>query len=102
MRFTFSWFNKVQRYVGYIIMQIPSNMLLNWIGKPSMYLPVCMMIWGALSFLTGFATKCLVSVSRVPRIVDVVLLSFVGTLIIRFWLGFVEAAFFPGVLFSKI
>ena len=28
-------------------------MLLNYIGKPSIYLPVCMMIWGTLSILTG-------------------------------------------------
>lgn len=28
-------------------------MFLNWIGKPSIYLPVCMIIWGAISCLTG-------------------------------------------------
>ncbi|KAF9452505.1 MFS general substrate transporter [Macrolepiota fuliginosa MF-IS2] len=68
-------------YVGYIIMQIPSNMFLNWIGKPSLYLPVCMIIWGMISCLTG-ATR-----------------DFVGALLTRFFLGFVEAAFFPGALF---
>jgi len=59
-------------YVGYIIMQIPSsvlsislykklmmvkilyrNMFLNWMGKPSLYLPTCMIIWGMISCLTG-------------------------------------------------
>ncbi|THV08609.1 MFS general substrate transporter [Dendrothele bispora CBS 962.96] len=65
-------------YVGYILMQIPSNMFLNWIGKPSVYLPCCMMIWGMISCLTG---------------------GFVGALLTRFFLGFVEAAFFPGALF---
>ncbi|KDQ29602.1 hypothetical protein PLEOSDRAFT_1025469, partial [Pleurotus ostreatus PC15] len=40
-------------YVGYIIMQIPSNMFLNWIGKPSIYLPACMIVWGMISMLTG-------------------------------------------------
>ncbi|KAL0950044.1 hypothetical protein HGRIS_010052 [Hohenbuehelia grisea] len=68
-------------YVGYIIMQIPSNMFLNWIGKPSIYLPACMIVWGMISVLTGI-TK-----------------DFVGALLTRFFLGFVEAAFFPGALF---
>ncbi|KAJ6614290.1 major facilitator superfamily domain-containing protein [Mycena sp. CBHHK59/15] len=68
-------------YVGYIIMQIPSNMFLNWIGRPSLYLPVCMIIWGTISCLTG------------------VTINFVGALLTRFFLGFIEAAFFPGALF---
>ena len=29
------------------------NMLLNFMGKPSLYLPICMMIWGVMSILTG-------------------------------------------------
>ncbi|TCD70425.1 hypothetical protein EIP91_003506 [Steccherinum ochraceum] len=68
-------------YVGYILMQIPSNMFLNYIGKPSLYLPCCMIIWGMISCLTGVTT------------------NFVGALLTRFFLGFVEAAFFPGALF---
>ncbi|KAI0082456.1 MFS general substrate transporter [Panus rudis PR-1116 ss-1] len=68
-------------YVGYILMQIPSNMFLNYIGKPSIYLPVCMIIWGTISCLTGITN------------------NFIGALLTRFFLGFVEAAFFPGALF---
>ncbi|CAE6468789.1 unnamed protein product [Rhizoctonia solani] len=68
-------------YVGYILMQIPSNMFLNYIGKPSLYLPACMLIWGMISVLTGVTH------------------NFVGALLTRFFLGFVEAAFFPGALF---
>jgi len=56
-------------------------MFLNKLGKPSLYLPVCMMIWGTISCLTG-ATH-----------------NFTGALLTRFFLGFVEAAFFPGALF---
>ncbi|EJD01117.1 MFS general substrate transporter [Fomitiporia mediterranea MF3/22] len=67
--------------VGYILMQIPSNMFLNHIGRPSLYLPVCMTIWGMISVLTGI-TK-----------------GFIGALLTRFFIGFVEAAFFPGALF---
>ncbi|KAF8639454.1 hypothetical protein AX16_010309 [Volvariella volvacea WC 439] len=62
-------------------MQIPSNMLLNHIGRPSLYLPGCMAVWGAISVLTGFTT------------------NYLGALCTRFLLGFVEAAFFPGALF---
>ncbi|KAL4241993.1 MFS transporter superfamily protein [Abortiporus biennis] len=68
-------------YVGYILMQIPSNMFLNYIGKPSIYLPCCMIVWGVISLLTGVTN------------------NFVGALLTRFFLGFVEAAFFPGALF---
>ncbi|KAH7337434.1 MFS general substrate transporter [Rhizoctonia solani] len=68
-------------YVGYILMQVPSNMFLNYIGKPSLYLPVCMILWGGISCLTGITH------------------SFVPALLTRFFLGFVEAAFFPGALF---
>ncbi|KAG1833085.1 MFS general substrate transporter [Suillus variegatus] len=68
-------------YVGYTLMQVPSNMYLNKIGRPSIYLPTCMAIWGFISVLTG-TTK-----------------GFLGALCTRFFLGFVEAAFFPGALF---
>ncbi|KAH7915561.1 major facilitator superfamily domain-containing protein [Hygrophoropsis aurantiaca] len=65
-------------YVGYVIMQVPSNMFMNYVGRPSIYLPACMIVWGVISILTG---------------------DFVGALLTRFFLGFVEAAFFPGSLF---
>ncbi|KIY63519.1 sugar transporter [Cylindrobasidium torrendii FP15055 ss-10] len=68
-------------YVGYILMQVPSNMLLNKIGRPSLYIPACMLVWGTISVLTGITT------------------NFVGALLTRFFLGFVEAAFLPGALF---
>ncbi|KAG0696836.1 MFS general substrate transporter [Suillus ampliporus] len=68
-------------YVGYIIMQIPSNMFLNHIGKPSLYLPACMVVWGVISALTGI-TK-----------------NFTGALLTRFFLGFMETAFYPGAIF---
>ncbi|KAF7301648.1 FCP1-like proteiny domain-containing protein [Mycena indigotica] len=68
-------------YVGYILMQVPSNMLLNYMGRPSLYLPGAMIIWGVISCLTGITN------------------DFTGALLTRFFLGFVEAAFFPGALF---
>jgi len=68
-------------YVGYITMQVPSNMFLDRIGKPSLYLPTCIIIWGVISCLTGITT------------------NFVGALLTRFFLGFFEAAFLPGALY---
>ncbi|PCH07110.1 Major facilitator superfamily domain, general substrate transporter [Penicillium occitanis (nom. inval.)] len=68
-------------FVGYLLMQVPSNMILNKLGKPSIYLPACMVIWGVISTATA-AT-----------------MSFRGLLVCRFFLGFVEAAYFPGCLY---
>lgn len=68
-------------YIGYISMQIPSNVFMNHIGKPSIYLPICMAIWGFVSVMTGFAH------------------NFYDVLLTRLILGVVEASFFPGALF---
>ncbi|KAI5816104.1 putative MFS transporter [Pyronema omphalodes] len=68
-------------FVGYITMQVPSNMFLDKIGKPSWYLPSAMIIWGLISGATG-AVK-----------------GFGGLIACRFVLGIVEAAYFPGSLF---
>lgn len=32
---------------------MPSNMFLDKIGKPSLYLPTCMIVWGLISGATG-------------------------------------------------
>ncbi len=103
-------------YVGYILFQVPSNMIINKVSKskqpspslngfllmpmliprgfpfhcqidyPQIYIGVAMLIWGAISALTGITT------------------NFVGALLCRFFLGFVEAVFLPGALFllSKV
>ncbi|CCT61143.1 hypothetical protein IAQ61_005038 [Plenodomus lingam] len=68
-------------FVGYILMQIPSNLFLNKTGKPAIYLPVCMIVWGIISGATGAVQ------------------NFGGLVACRFFLGFVEAAYFPGCLF---
>ena len=68
-------------FVGYLLMQIPSNLFLNKIGKPALYLPTVMIIWGIISAATA-GTQ-----------------NFGGLLAVRFFLGFVEAAYFPGCLF---
>jgi MFS family permease len=67
-------------YVGYILMQVPSNMLINRIARPSWYISAVMLLWGLISTLTGVTT------------------GFGSMVAIRFLLGFVEAAFLPGAL----
>ncbi|RSH89851.1 hypothetical protein EHS25_001837 [Saitozyma podzolica] len=67
-------------YVGYILMQVPSNMIVNRISRPSIYIGVAMLLWGMISTLSGVVT------------------SFGGMVATRFCLGFVEAAFLPGAL----
>ncbi|PMD44405.1 MFS general substrate transporter [Hyaloscypha variabilis F] len=68
-------------FVGYLLMQVPSNLFLNKIGKPSLYLPSCMIVWGTISAATAGCK------------------TFGGLIAVRFMLGFVEAAYFPGCLY---
>ncbi|KAF2124736.1 pantothenate transporter liz1 [Dothidotthia symphoricarpi CBS 119687] len=68
-------------FVGYVLFQVPSNLFLNKTGKPAIYLPSCMIVWGIISGATGACQ------------------NFGGLLACRFFLGFVEAAYFPGCLF---
>ncbi|EXJ92007.1 hypothetical protein A1O3_00557 [Capronia epimyces CBS 606.96] len=67
-------------YVGLILMQVPSNMVLTML-RPSIYLPSCMMVWGIISACTGLVHKAW------------------HLYLIRFFLGFVEAPFTVGALF---
>lgn len=68
-------------FVSYILAQVPSNLLLNHLGRPSLYLGFFVIAWGLVSALT-----CLVK-------------NFAGIIVCRLMLGFMEAPFFPGVLF---
>ncbi|GAM41942.1 tartrate transporter [Talaromyces pinophilus] len=67
-------------YVGYILMQVPSNIFINRIQRPSLYIGVAMTLWGLVSTCSGLAQ------------------NFSHMVAIRFLLGFVEAAFLPGAL----
>ncbi|CAG8264862.1 unnamed protein product [Penicillium salamii] len=67
-------------FAGYVLMQLPSNIFLAQI-RPSFYIPCVMTIWGLLSALVG------------------VVQNYSGLYALRFLLGFVEAAFYPGALF---
>ncbi|GLA09759.1 hypothetical protein AnigIFM60653_000700 [Aspergillus niger] len=67
-------------FAGYVLMQLPSNIFLAHL-RPSLYIPSVMIIWGMLSALVGAVHN--------PA----------GLYALRFLLGFVEAAFYPGALF---
>ncbi|KAF9527383.1 MFS transporter [Crepidotus variabilis] len=68
-------------FVSYIPAQIPSNMILNKISRPSLYIGICSILWGLTSLLTG--------VTR----------NYAGILACRICIGIPEAAFYPGSIY---
>lgn len=68
-------------FIGYILASVPSNILLERIGKPSKYLPTAMLCWGLLSAVVG------------------AIHNFGSLVAIRVLLGVFESAFYPGVIF---
>lgn len=67
-------------FVGYLLMQIPSNMFLTK-TKPSIYLSCCMLGWAVVSACTALCH------------------NYQGLYATRFFLGFVEAPYYPGALY---
>lgn len=67
-------------FVGYLLMQLPSNLLLTRV-RPSLYLSASCCLWGAVSTCNAATNK------------------FTDLVVVRFFLGFVEAPFFPGAVF---
>jgi hypothetical protein len=59
-------------------MQLPSNLLLNYCGRPSWYLGFFIIAWGLVSAVTSQVT------------------NYTGILVCRLVLGVTEAPFFPG------
>lgn len=68
-------------FVGYITMQIPFNIVLNRLGKPSLFISVIMTVWGIISTATGGVQ------------------SYGGLIAVRVLLGFVESGFFGCCLY---
>ncbi|AHF97492.1 MAG: MFS transporter [Desulfurella sp.] len=66
-------------FIGYLIFQVPSNLMLHKIGA-RVWISLILVIWGFVATLTGFAN------------------SPVHLYIARFLLGLAEAGFFPGVI----
>lgn len=67
-------------FVGYILGQVPSNMLITRV-KPSLYMSGCMALWAIICSLTALSH------------------NFTGLLLTRFFLGVVEAPYYPGALY---
>ncbi|KAL8403429.1 hypothetical protein RB594_008619 [Gaeumannomyces avenae] len=67
-------------FVGYLLMQLPSNLLITRV-RPSLYLGLATLLWGTVS-------TCNAAVQ-----------DFRSLIVVRFFLGFVEAPFFPGAIF---
>ncbi|KAI1407419.1 MFS transporter [Hypoxylon sp. FL1857] len=67
-------------FVGYVLMQVPSNMLITRI-KPGIYMSGCMFLWAVVS-------ACTASVR-----------SYGGLVACRFFLGIAEAPFYPGATY---
>lgn len=69
-------------FVGYILGQIPSNLILAHPGvRPSLYISAWVALWGVVSACTAAAN------------------SYGHLVAIRFILGIVESPYFPGALF---
>jgi MFS family permease len=68
-------------FVGYLPFQIPSNLLITKIPRPGLYICVAVVIWGTISASTAAAK------------------SYSSLLVIRAFLGVVEAVFFPGAVY---
>lgn len=68
-------------FVGYILGQVPSNLLLNYVGRPSFYLGGWTIAWGLVSLLTSQVKNA------------------TGIIVCRFVLGLCESPFFAGVIF---
>ncbi|KAH8115373.1 major facilitator superfamily domain-containing protein [Phellopilus nigrolimitatus] len=68
-------------YVSYCCAQVPSNMMINRISRPSLYIGMCVVAWGLTSAMTGITH------------------NFAGILACRVFIGFPEAAFYPGTIY---
>ncbi|KAL4932425.1 putative MFS transporter [Aspergillus undulatus] len=67
-------------FVPYVLAEVPSNIILNYFKKPSVYLGILIFIWGVIMMCTGFVQ------------------SFDSLVAIRFLLGLFEAGFLPGAV----
>ncbi|EIM85213.1 MFS general substrate transporter [Stereum hirsutum FP-91666 SS1] len=68
-------------FAGYITMQVPSNLIMHAIPKPRLFMSGVVVIWGMISALTS---QCH---------------TFSSIAVCRFFLGFVEAAFYPASVY---
>ncbi|KAL4888508.1 major facilitator superfamily domain-containing protein [Aspergillus ambiguus] len=68
-------------FVPYVLLEVPSNMLLKKFKRPSTYLGILVFSWGVVMTCTG------------------VVKNFGGLMAVRVLLGIFEAGFFPGAIY---
>lgn len=68
-------------FVGYLPFQIPSNLIITKISRPGLYICSAVIIWGTISAATAAVN------------------TYTQLLIVRAFLGVVEAVFFPGAIY---
>ncbi|KAJ7909035.1 major facilitator superfamily domain-containing protein [Mycena leptocephala] len=68
-------------FVTLSVGQPPSNMILNKVKRPSIYIGSCVIAWGLASALSGVVT------------------NYGGILVCRFFIGLPEASFYPGAVY---
>nr|XP_031860059.1 uncharacterized protein CI109_004422 [Kwoniella shandongensis]KAA5527131.1 hypothetical protein CI109_004422 [Kwoniella shandongensis] len=68
-------------FVGYLPLQLPSNLLISRLSRPGLYICSAALIWGSISAATAAVN------------------SYGALLAIRIILGGVEAVFFPGAIY---
>ncbi|CEH17385.1 Permease of the major facilitator superfamily [Ceraceosorus bombacis] len=68
-------------FVSYIPLQLVSNLLLAWFGRPRLFILCAVILWGTISALTSLAH------------------NFASLILIRLSLGVAETVLFPGMLF---
>ncbi|KAJ7643698.1 MFS general substrate transporter [Roridomyces roridus] len=68
-------------FATYCPFQIPSNLILNHVNRPSLYIGVCVMAWGLISLFTSQTQ------------------NYGGIVACRIFLGLPEAAFYPGAVY---
>ncbi|TFK51137.1 MFS general substrate transporter [Heliocybe sulcata] len=66
---------------SYCPAQIPSNMIIHKVKRPSVYMGACVILWGLCSAMTGLTQ------------------NFTGMVLVRIAIGFPEAAFYPGAMY---
>ncbi|KAL3441528.1 major facilitator superfamily domain-containing protein [Aspergillus insuetus] len=67
-------------FVPYVLLEVPSNYILNKFKKPSLYVGTIIVFWGSKTTILG------------------VVQNFAGLVAVRFMLGVAEAGFFPGAV----
>ena len=68
-------------FIPYILLEVPSNIILKKFKRPSTYLGILVVAWGIVMTFTGLVK------------------NFAGLMVVRIMLGIAEAGFFPGAVY---